>query len=131
MAGQQRPDPLNVLIVTRDLDAGGVEEVILTYAKAMRPPRFQLSIVCNRPGKVYGEILSLPFVRSYCVETTSRVKRFLGILEIARRVRPDVVHNHTSWYGLFAGTVVGARRVETVHNTYHWLTRFQKFKYLF
>ncbi|MGB2958035.1 MAG: glycosyltransferase family 4 protein [Bacteroidota bacterium] len=129
MTGQQRTDPLKVLMVTRDLDAGGVEEVILTYAKAMRPPRFQLSIVCNRPGKVYGEISRLPFVQSYCVATTSRVKRFLGILKVARTVRPDIVHNHTSWYGLFAGTIVGAKRVETIHNTYHWLTHLQKFQY--
>jgi glycosyltransferase involved in cell wall biosynthesis len=129
MAALQKADSLKVLMVTRDLDAGGVEEVILTYAKAMQPPRFYLAVVCNRPGRVYREIASLPSVQSYCVPTSSRIKRFLGVLKIARRVRPDIVHNHTSWYGLFAGAIVGAKRVETVHNTYHWLTRFQKVLY--
>lgn len=129
MAGPQRTDSINVLMVTRDLDAGGVEEVLHTYAKSMRPPQFHFSIVCNRPGRVYEDISSLPFVRSYCVETSSRTRRFLGILKIVRRVRPDIVHNHVSWYGLVAGTLVGAKRVETIHNTYHWLTRPQKFQY--
>lgn len=129
MAARQRSDPLNVLMITRDLDAGGVEEVILTYAKAMQPPRFRLSVVCNRPGRAYREIASLPSVQAFCVPTSSRIKRFFGILAITRRVRPDIVHNHTSWYGLFAGTIVGAKRIETVHNTYHWLTPSQKFLY--
>ena len=129
MEGSGKNEPITILMVTRDLDTGGVEEVLHTYATVMRPPQFQLHIVCNRPGRVYDEIASLSGVQCHCVRTSSRIKSFLGILRIARRLRPAIVHNHVSWYGLCAGALVGAKRVETRHNTYHWLTRAQRFQY--
>jgi glycosyltransferase involved in cell wall biosynthesis len=129
MPGTERTDPIKVLMVTKNLDAGGVEGVILTYAKAMKPPRFAVTVVCIEPGQVFKEISSLPGVQSYCIGSSSRIKRFLGILEIARATRPHVVHNHASWYGLLVGTLVGAKRVETVHNVYHWLTWSQQIHY--
>ena len=129
MPGTEKTDPIKVLMVTRTLDTGGVEEVILTYAKAMKPPRFTITVVCIEPGQVFKEISALPGVRSYSIGSSSRIKRFFGIFKVARATRPDVVHNHASWYGLLVGTLVGAKRVETVHNVYHWLTWSQRIHY--
>lgn len=39
------------------------------------------------------------------------------------------MHNHACWYGLIAGLLVGARRVETVHNIYHWFRKRERILY--
>ncbi len=121
--------PVNLLIVTAGLDKGGVEEVVATYARELDKSAFNVTVACFRGGSMYEEIARLPGVRTELIATRSRIGRFLAFWRIARAVRADIVHNHACWYGLLAGVMTGAKRVETVHNVYQWFTGFQRFHY--
>lgn len=123
------PDRVSIMVTTANLDHGGVEEVILAYAKTLDRHRYTLTVSCLHVGRVASEIASLPGVSVVHIDTRSRVLRFFRIWKLARTVRPAIVHNHACWYGLIAGLLVGARRVETIHNIYHWFTPPERLLY--
>jgi len=123
------PLKTNLLIVTYYLDKGGVEEVILTYTRLLPPERYDVTVVCFVSGRTSQDIASNTLARVIKVDTPSRLRRFFRIWRIARQVRPQIVHNHACWYGLIAGFLVRAKCVETIHNTYHWFTRYERIHY--
>lgn len=120
---------ISVLITTYNLDHGGVEEVILTYAKLLDKERFAVTVACLRSGTVAAEIARLPGVRLEFIDTKSRVLRFFRFVGLAREVKADIVHNHACWYGHLAGLFAGAKNLETVHNMYFWFTWFERWHY--
>ena len=120
---------INVLIVTHFLDKGGVEEMVLTYGKFFTKKGYKVTVAFIVGGLVVSEITKIPGVTVLCFDAPSRWKRLLLLWRIARSVRPDIVHNHFCWYGLIAGLLVGAKRVETVHNTYNWLGPWLRYVY--
>ncbi len=118
-----------VMIVTSQLTTGGLEEVILTYARLLDRSRFSVAVVCLEAGRAFEELQTIPDIMAIHIAARSRIKRFLALWKVARSYRPHIVHNHACWYGLLIGTLVGARRVETIHNLYHWFTRNERFRY--
>jgi glycosyltransferase involved in cell wall biosynthesis len=86
-------------------------------------------VVCLVSGHASQDIASNTHARVIEVDTPSRLRRFVRIWRIARQVRPQIVHNHACWYGLIAGFLVGAKRVETIHNTYDWFTWYERIHY--
>jgi glycosyltransferase involved in cell wall biosynthesis len=114
---------IKLLIVTRLLDKGGMEEVILTYVKYLPKTTYDLVVACIVPGVAAYEIADVPGVRLVEYSAESLLGRLLRLWKLAREFKPHIVHNHFCWYGLMVGLLVGARRVETIHNTYHWLSR--------
>ncbi len=120
---------INLLITTYHLDHGGVEEVILTYAKLLDKDRYSITVGCLHKGTLSNEIDKIPGVRLVFIDTKSRIKRFFRFAMLAREVRADIVHNHSCWYGLFAGSLCGAYKVETVHNMYFWFSAIEKLNY--
>ncbi len=117
------------MIVTHYLDRGGVEEVILMYAKLLDPSKYDVLVACRVEGIVSAEIAALPAVRLKNFHATTKLGRLFSLWKIAREFKPDIVHNHFNWYGLLVGRIVGAPCVETVHNTYHWLPFMEKYTY--
>ncbi len=128
-AQQQRK--IRLLIVTHTLDKGGLEEVILMYAKFLSKQKYAITVACRIAGLAASEIASLDGVKMLCYESPGKWKRFLSLWRIARDFKPDIVHNHFDWYGLIVGWLVGAKRVETVHNTYYWFVGFQRYAFAF
>ena len=120
---------INVLITTVHLDHGGVEEVILTYAKLLDKERYDVTVACLRAGTVSAEIARIPGVRLVHIDTKSRFLRFFRFVSLARSIRADIVHNHACWYGHIAGTLCGAKKFETIHNMYFWFTPFSRWHY--
>lgn len=120
---------MRILIVTDGLDKGGVEEVILMYARFLDRSRFAVAVSCRRPGTVSREIEALEGVELSCYDAPTQLRRLTGLWKIARAFRPHIVHNHFNWYGLVVGHLVGARCVETIHNVYDWLPASKKVWY--
>src|SRR5262245_5745988 len=89
---------INLLVVTYYLDKGGVEEIILSYAKLLDKSAYDITVACLVPGTVSDEIGRLPGVRVFSTNTNSRVRRLFFFLRIARECSPDIVHNHACWY---------------------------------
>lgn len=113
---------MKVLFATYNLDRGGLEEVLKTYAKLFDHKRFTLVVAYIVHGIIAEEIAKIEGVRVVHVATKSRVRRLITFIRLARSMDADIVHNHACWYGLVAGFLSGAKTVETVHNIYHWLT---------
>lgn len=120
---------MNILITTNSLDYGGVEEVLLTYARFLSKKDFKVYVACLNPGRIALEMESLLNVQVIHIRTRSRFLRFLQFLRIMIVVRPQIVHNHACWYGLIVGRLVGAKCVETIHNEYSWFNYFEKMLY--
>jgi glycosyltransferase involved in cell wall biosynthesis len=121
--------PVRLLFTTFHLDQGGVEQVILTYAGGLDRQKYRITVVCLEGGTVATEIGAIAGVDLIVIQTRSRLKRLLEFIAVARKAKPDVVHNHACWYGLLVGWFVGVRRVETVHNVYHWLNWHERLRY--
>lgn len=120
---------INLLITTYYLDKGGVEEVILTYSKLLDKSKYSVTVVCLETGTVSDEITRIDGVKLVHIDTKSRIKRFIKFWKIARETKADIVHNHACWYGLIVGFLVGAKRVETIHNMYHWFKHLERALY--
>lgn len=122
---------IKLLIITHHLDKGGVEEVILMYAKFLPRDRYEVAVAYRVRGIVAEEIEKIVDVQMFCFEAATKRKRFNMLLQFARKFGPDLVHNHFNWLGMTIGRVLGVPCVETVHNTYHFFTAAQKYAYAF
>jgi len=125
----QQPRKTRVLIITHHLDRGGLEEVILMYAKFFDKQRFDVAVAYRVHGIVAEEIGKLPGVQVFHYEAATRWKRFRSLLVFAKQFHPDLVHNHFNWMGLLVGRSIHVPCVETIHNTYHFLTTGQRIAY--
>jgi len=119
------------LLTTNNLHFGGVEQVILTYAKHLSRAGHRVTVACLNPGQIANEIAALDDVGVIHVQSKIPLLRFLHFLRVARTTRPRIVHNHACWYGLLVGRLTGAKCVETVHNMYNWFRFHEKILYGF
>jgi glycosyltransferase involved in cell wall biosynthesis len=127
-AGGER-SKINLLLLSNTLDLGGVEEVIRTYATYFDKERYSVAVICFVAGTISAEIARIPGVQLLHITATDWKARFRQIYAFAKSFKPDIVHNHTGWYGLLIGKLLGARTVETVHNVYFWFGRPQRLQY--
>lgn len=118
-----------VLIVTSMLQTGGVEGVVLSYARLLDRQKYRVALLCLTAGRAFEDARVIPDLQTYHIATQSRLRRFFAVWRVARDLRPQIVHNHACWYGLIAGRLVGARCVETVHNQYSWFTSSERIRY--
>ncbi len=125
--GQHRK--VRILFVTLNLDKGGLEEMLLMFARYLDKSRYELAVACRVRGIVSEEMAHLPGVRLFCYEREGRVSRFLALLRFARDFSPDIIHNHFSWYGVLLGRLLRVPSVETVHNMYAWFPAAQRLAY--
>ena len=121
--------PINLLFTTYHLNQGGVEQIILTYAKGLDSTKYKITVACLEGGTIAKEIAALSGISVNVIQTKSRVMRFLEFLAIARKTNPMLVHNQASWYGLIVGYLVGAKCVEMVQSVYQWLNWHERIRY--
>jgi glycosyltransferase involved in cell wall biosynthesis len=121
-----RGSKIKVLIVMHTIEKGGVQETIRTSARLLDKRKFTVTVAYVAGDAVSSRMQSIPGVRIAPLETRGRIRRLLRLWEIAREVRPDIVHNHVSWYGLVVGFLAGAKRVETIHSVYDRFTWWQR-----
>jgi len=121
--------PIRLLYVTHQFSQGGLEQVVLNFARRYDRDRFRLWVAFYAGSDMVKELEGIPDVTILPLSGRSRWGKFRALYSAARRVRPDIVHNHFCWYGLLVGALVGARRVETVHNVYGWFVGVQRVAY--
>lgn len=124
-----QPRKTRLLIITHHLDKGGLEEVILMYAKFLDKQRFDVAVAYRVHGVVAEEIGNLPGVQLFHYKAATTWERFRSLQLFAKQFHPDLVHNHFNWIGLLIGRSIHVPRVETIHNTYHFLTTGQRIGY--
>jgi len=112
----------SLLIVSYNLSSGGVEEVIRGYVAHLDKAKYRVIVAYVQGGAVSAEIEGRKDVRVVCLAPGGRVARFRKLWRVAREEHVQIVHNHFGWYGLVVGLLVGAARVETMHNVYDWFT---------
>jgi glycosyltransferase involved in cell wall biosynthesis len=117
---------IRILIITHHLDKGGLEEVVLMYAKFLDKQRFEVAVAYRVHGVVAEEIRKLQSVQIFHYEAATKWKRFQLLRSFAKRFHPDIIHNHFNWIGLLVGRSISVPCVETIHNTYHFLTTGQR-----
>jgi glycosyltransferase involved in cell wall biosynthesis len=122
---------IRLLIVTNSLDKGGVEEVILMYAKFLDRRRYDVAVAYRKGGHTVTELSALPSLHLYCYDGDSRWVRMKNLLGFFDVVRPDILHNHFSWLGAIAGYVKSIPCVETIHNVYGFFSTGQRIAYSF
>lgn len=120
---------LRILFVTLNLDKGGLEEMLLMFARFLDKSAYELAVACRVEGIVAAEMARLPGVRVFGYEREGRLARFSALLRFAREFKPDIIHNHFSWYGVLLGLLLRVPRVETIHNIYSWFTGIQRVAY--
>ncbi len=120
---------IRLLFVTNSLDKGGLEEVILMYAKFFDRRRYDVAVAYRKGGHTVTELSALPYLQLYCYDGDSRWVRMKNLLGFFDAVRPDLVHNHFTWLGAIAGYVKSIPCVETIHNEYGFFSTGQRIAY--
>lgn len=120
---------IRLLIVSQHLREGGLEEIVLTYARLLDRARYDITVACFIAGEAAARLEAMEGIRFVHIATTDRLQRLRQTIRLARECRADVVHNHACWYGVPAGRLAGAKTVETIHNMYHWFNGPERLGY--
>lgn len=125
---------LRVCHVSLTLCTGGLERLLVEFARHHDRERFELSfVVLQQQGQPADDIRNLGCeVISLPLETMRRGERFRKMISLCHRVRPDVLHTHNAfphWYGAVAGKWSGVSTI--VHSRHgrrfghNWKERLQ------
>lgn len=104
-------------LVARSLGSGGLEEVVALLATELAAIGFETSVLCTHGGGPIAERLRAAGVSVTVADGSARAWR-----DWAKQVRPDVVSTHFVSLEAIRVLAKWAPVVETVHNTYVWLS---------
>lgn len=117
-ASGSRRKPLSVGVVTRSLGVGGLEEVVALLAQALPPEDVAVSVLCTHGGGPVADRLRASGVPVSLGD--GRPGTWRAWMESASC---DVLSTHFVAPELVElAAEVGVPAVETIHNTYAWLT---------
>lgn len=125
------PRKIRVAHVTFGLDVGGLEKLLVEFARHADRERFDLNFVSlGHAGAVAEEIEAAGWpVTALGVPTGLRPGLVFRLARLLRRRRTDVVHTHDDrphLYGTLAGRLAGVRRIiHTRHGQGHHRRRRQ------
>jgi glycosyltransferase involved in cell wall biosynthesis len=124
--------PLRIAHVTLSLDVGGLEKLLVEFARHADRRRFHLSFISlSTPGDLAGDIEACGWkVSALHAPPGLRAKIIFDLAKLFWRQRIDVVHTHDdrpNVYGVPAARLVGIRRVfHTRHSQGTGLSRRQE-----
>jgi glycosyltransferase involved in cell wall biosynthesis len=107
---------MRVLHVALNLEAGGLERLIVELANRVDPSEFESHVlVLQYPGRHARELDARVAVHVAPPSTRWSMLRPTGLARLMRRIVPDVVHTHSGvWYkASFAARLAGVRA--TIH----------------
>ncbi len=101
--------PLRVCHVSLTLCTGGLERLLVDFARHYDRERFELSfVVLQEQGQPAEDIRNLGCeVLSLPLQKLGRWERFQKMISLCHMLKPDVLHTHNAfphWYGAIAGT---------------------------
>ena len=108
---------LNIALQVENFDKGGLEQVVYDLATHIDRKKFNVSvIVVNRNGLMGYKLKSKGIE---VLEINNSIEAYLGIL---KNKHIDIVNSHYSYFGLDKAADLGIAVVETVHNSYTWIS---------
>ena len=106
-----------VLLITHDLDLGGLQRVVVTICRTLDRSRFDVSVLCMRKAGLYVseiEKLGIPVI---LIPVRSKGTDYFASMKVAavfRKLKPDVIHTHNTQpfiEGTIAAVMTGVKRV--------------------
>lgn len=113
--------PISLLYFSNELARGGAEEHILTLLRGVDRKYFRLHLVCppelieSLRADVPGDVELLPL----CLRKPTQWGAALGLAQILREKRVEILHSHLFYGSLFASTVGWLCRVPVILETPH------------
>ena len=105
--------PVKVLLVTHDLNIGGLQRVVVDIALNLDPARYTVSVCVLREGGAFEKELRDAKIMVHRVPATPGKVDYLAFLKIRQLIKdiaPDIVHTHNSQpfiEGALAGVFAG------------------------
>ncbi len=114
-------EPRKTVMLVDSLDVGGLEEVVAFLVRNLPSHGIKASVACLSRGGFVADKLQR---EGYQVVTADGSAHKLT--ELLRQLGPDVVNSHyASLPALEAAALLNKPMVETIHNTYVWLSQEQ------
>ncbi len=121
--------PLRVVHLIARLNIGGAAVVVSLMAAHQRPPEFEAMLVCGRVGETEGDMQyyaeQLGIQPIFIPELGRELHPLRDIVTIwkvyhlLRRLKPDVVHTHTSKAGFVGRIAARLAGVPVIVHTFH------------
>jgi len=113
--------PCRIAHVSLGLEMGGMEKLLVEFARHADRERFQLHFIClEGRGKLADEVEALGWpVQAMGKRPGLRPGLVLGLARLFRRLRVDVVHTHNEPGCIYAVPAARLARVPLVLNTRH------------
>ena len=111
---------MKILHVLTDHNIGGAGRHFLTYLKEHDRIRFQPEVVLPVGSRLVPEVhgVNIHEVR-HIRDKSFSVKGLIGLVNLFRSVKPDIVHTHASLSGRIAARLLGISVVSTRHYCIH------------
>lgn len=128
------------LVITK-LEVGGAQQVVLTLARMLPRPHYELTLMTGREGEWLDAALHIPGLRIMTIPTLVRnisplkdILAFGNIYRFFKQESFDVVHTHSSKAGLLGRWAAWMAGVPVIFHTIHgfpfhafqpsWIRRF-------
>lgn len=117
--------PLRVIHLITQLELGGAQQNTLYTVKHLDPSLFEPHLVCGEGGMLDEEASALSIPVHFCpslvreIRPRSDWKAYHEIRDLLRRLKPDIIHTHSSKAGILGRLAGFAAEVPTIIHTYH------------
>lgn len=117
--------PVKVLLITHDLNIGGLQRVVVDIATNLDPARYTVSVCALKEGGAFEQELFNANITVHKLPSTPGKVDYVSFWKIRRLLKamaPDIVHTHNSQpfiEGTLAGVLAGIpAMVHTDHGRY-------------
>lgn len=117
--------PLRVIHLITQLELGGAQQNTLYTVKHLDPSLFEPHLICGEGGILDEEARALPIPVHFCRSLIREIhpwrdwNTYQEIGNLLRRLKPDIIHTHSSKAGILGRLAGFAAKVPTIVHTYH------------
>jgi glycosyltransferase involved in cell wall biosynthesis len=117
--------PLRVIHLITQLELGGAQQNTLYTVKHLDPSLFEPHLICGVGGILDDEARALQIPVHFCRSLVREVRpwsdwnAYQEIRNLLRRLKPDIIHTHSSKAGILGRLAGVVAEVPTIVHTYH------------